>query len=211
MRYEKMIYKDNDSRSKYVVDRYAEKIKGKVLDIGCYDRGLEKALPEGVEYLGIDFVGEPDIKVNLDEKPELPFEDGEFDAVVCTEVLEHLDKLYKVWDEIVRVANKTIVISLPNCWRTLRRPIEKGEGNVLYYGLPADEAPDRHRWFFNCADIEGFFVERAKRQGLKVLDVYAVGNRRGALKESVRKLLSGSHDRYVNRYANSVWVIMEKE
>ncbi|MFC2138999.1 class I SAM-dependent methyltransferase [Bacteroidota bacterium] len=52
---------------------------------------------------------------------ELPFKDNEFDLVICSEVLEHLEEPEKAIQEINRVANKYILLSVPNepIWRIL--------------------------------------------------------------------------------------------
>ena len=45
---------------------------------------------------------------------ELPYKDGSFDLVVCTEVLEHLEDPQKALSEIIRVSKKNIILSVPN-------------------------------------------------------------------------------------------------
>jgi len=47
------------------------------------------------------------------EGDRLPFKDGEFDVVLCSEALEHMLDLPKSISEIVRVAKKTIIITVP--------------------------------------------------------------------------------------------------
>lgn len=44
---------------------------------------------------------------------ELPFDDNEFDLVVCCEVLEHLEKPELALKEIARVSGRAVIISTP--------------------------------------------------------------------------------------------------
>jgi len=94
--------------------------RGALLDIGCWRGTLEKLLPE-CEYTGLDIERAGDTPRNLilqdlDSKPHLPFEDGTFDIIVCTEILEHLRWPEKVAMEMRRVLKKdgVMIISLPN-------------------------------------------------------------------------------------------------
>ncbi len=52
---------------------------------------------------------------------ELPFEDNEFDLVVCCEVLEHLEEPSRGLSEVARVAGKGVLVSTPRepLWRVL--------------------------------------------------------------------------------------------
>ena len=77
----------------------------KVLDIGCGFRPWLALFPEGtVEYTGVDSdrdASEADVAGRAEE---LPFGDSCFDAVICSEVLEHVWDLEKALSEIRRVA-----------------------------------------------------------------------------------------------------------
>jgi ubiquinone/menaquinone biosynthesis C-methylase UbiE len=93
---------------------YLEKIGHpvKILDIGCGTGKVSEKLKRfGVVY-GIDISSrsiEEARKYNRCDKcqvsiaEELPFEDGMFDVVVCTEVMEHLLDSSKALSEINRV------------------------------------------------------------------------------------------------------------
>lgn len=45
---------------------------------------------------------------------QLPYKDREFDAVLCSETLEHVYDLPKALEELLRVAKKTVIITVPN-------------------------------------------------------------------------------------------------
>lgn len=44
---------------------------------------------------------------------DLPFSDGEFDVVTCSETLEHVTEPQKAIDELLRVAKKAVIITVP--------------------------------------------------------------------------------------------------
>ena len=56
--------------------------------------------------------------VGLESKPgnihDLPFEDDEFDVVTCSETLEHVTDFRHATEELLRVAKKAVVITVPN-------------------------------------------------------------------------------------------------
>lgn len=97
-----------------------------VLDAGCgegftlnrlYEEGIGKKLE------GIDFSEEA---IKLGKKQfsfltlkqgdiyDLPYKKDSFDAVLCTEVLEHLDDPQKAVKEVLRVSGKYAIFSVPN-------------------------------------------------------------------------------------------------
>ncbi|OGR44981.1 MAG: hypothetical protein A2X35_06185 [Elusimicrobia bacterium GWA2_61_42] len=100
----------------------------KVLDVGCgYGELLgaaAKVFP-GAEFYGVDFSPDRVIAASLSnvktlkvdiEAERLPFPDNFFDAVFCTEVLEHLRAPAGCLGEIRRVVKKSgkVVFSVPN-------------------------------------------------------------------------------------------------
>lgn len=110
----------NTSRVQYLVDFITKHTKPgeKVLDVGCGDMYLAERLPE-FDWTGIDI--NPDmsnkkaVTHNIEEYP-YPFSDGQFDTVVCSEVLEHVFNPLNVNKEIKRILkpNGIYVLSTPN-------------------------------------------------------------------------------------------------
>jgi 2-polyprenyl-3-methyl-5-hydroxy-6-metoxy-1,4-benzoquinol methylase len=97
-----------------------------ILDVGCgegftlnrlKENGIGKRL-EGIEYLqaAIDLGRKtyPDVLIKKGTIYNLPYKTDSFDLVLCTEVLEHLEKPQDALKELVRVSKKYLVISVPN-------------------------------------------------------------------------------------------------
>jgi SAM-dependent methyltransferase len=95
--------------------------KGNVLDIGCGQSPYKFLLnKKDTKYFGIDIVeanefgyNNPDITA-FDGK-NIPFEDSKFDAVICTEVLEHVQDFQYLINEIYRTARNgaDIIVTIP--------------------------------------------------------------------------------------------------
>ena len=58
----------------------------------------------GVRHCGIDIVGAPDVRFDLDSGLPLPVGDRSYRCVMCIEVLEHLDHLHAMFGELVAQA-----------------------------------------------------------------------------------------------------------
>lgn len=82
--------------------------RGRVLDIGCADRWIEPHLPNGCDYIGLDYPAtgglmygaRPDI---FADASRLPLHDSSIDTVILLEVLEHLRHPAQALSEIARV------------------------------------------------------------------------------------------------------------
>lgn len=175
-------YNSREERSKWLVERFNAEVSDSksVLDIGCYNKDLKKYIPENIEYKGIDIDGKPDIYLNLDKIEQLPFNDNEFDMVVCADVLEHIENIHLIFDEICRVSSKYILITLPNSYAMIlsflrgkkyTENIEKlkqfGKHNK-FYGLPLEIPNDRHRWFFSFEEAIDFINYRIKKTAFNI-------------------------------------------
>lgn len=95
--------------------------KGNVLDIGCGQSPYRFLLnKEETKYHGIDIADADKFDYHNSEivpfnGEDIPFEDERFDAVICTEVLEHVQNYQKLVDEIYRVmkSGATGIVTIP--------------------------------------------------------------------------------------------------
>jgi SAM-dependent methyltransferase len=202
-------FKQRSDRSRYIADRFSRYVKGKVLDVGC-DEAVLKELVHDIEYTGVDIGGTPDIRINLEEVDQLPFDDKQFDCVVCSDVLEHLENLHHIFSELVRVSNKYVIISLPNNWANARRPIEKGRGSMAHYGLPIEPPKDRHKWFFGMTEAIDFIDSRTGRDAVSIVTKIVNEKPRVGLIRLIRKIMYPNPERYMNRYAHTVWAVIKR-
>jgi hypothetical protein len=197
-------------RVRFLATTFAPVIAGKVLDVGCDRRTLKQLRPD-LDYLGIDLNGDPDVRIDLEAADRLPFEDRAFDAVLCSDVLEHLDSLHRTFAELVRVSRRYILISLPNCWTAARRPVGRGKGKIGHYGLPPTRPADRHKWFFGLSEARDFAVAVARQHQLRIAEVRVSEKPRPAVLRFVRRLWQPSRERYLNLYAHTLWVLFERQ
>lgn len=103
------------------VKRCLPHFKGNVLDIGCGQSPYRFLLnPNETKYSGIDIeeagsfgYNNPDV-ISFDGK-NIPFENEKFDAVICTEVLEHVEEYQYLVNEIHRTTKKNadIIVTIP--------------------------------------------------------------------------------------------------
>ena len=79
-----------------------------------------------------------------------------------------------LFDELCRVSNKYVIISLPNNWASFIKSFFRGH-NVTHkagYGLkPKAEIPGfRHKWFFNIEEAQNFLKIRSTINNCNILD-----------------------------------------
>ena len=151
-------YNDRKGRAKFIKNQFKKQLEeaSSILDIGCDNNELKQTW--GNKVTGIDIDGSPDFKVNLEKEKLSRFKNDSFETLVCTDVLEHIDNFYAVLDDMVRVSNKRIIISLPNCSHIFRIiPVVFGKSSGKFYGLPHTPPTDRHKWFFNWRALHSFF------------------------------------------------------
>ncbi len=95
--------------------------KGNVLDVGCGQSPYKFLLNAAeTKYFGVDIVDAEKFDYNnTDITPfngeDIPFENEKFDAVICTEVLEHVQHYQKLIDEMHRVMKPgaTGIVTIP--------------------------------------------------------------------------------------------------
>ncbi len=95
---------------------------GRVLDVGCGGRIYEPFINAG-EYIGIDVEesGHDRAGKIVDrffDGTSIPFDDDQFDLVLCTEVLEHAVDAEKLFAEMKRVLkpNAVLFLTVPFIW-----------------------------------------------------------------------------------------------
>jgi SAM-dependent methyltransferase len=101
-------------------------LTGKLLDLGCGNRPYQSLLNNITSYVPYDadvHGGEPAV-VGLADR--LPFPAGTFDSVLCTQVLEHVERPWQVIAEIARVLgpNGKLLLSAPQAWRLHEEPFD---------------------------------------------------------------------------------------
>ena len=84
---------------------------GNLLDVGCGQSPYRFLLKPEVNYFGIDIADAEKFDyrnpaITPFNGEDIPFEDEKFDAFICTEVLEHVEKYQKLTDEMYRVLKK---------------------------------------------------------------------------------------------------------
>ncbi len=161
--------KGREDRYAFLQKRFKEVFQDSrsILDVGCDDNYLKSVY--GDKVFGIDIGGTPDKRVDLEKEALKSFEDNSYDLIICTEVLEHVDNLHEVFDELIRVSARYVLISLPNCSSTGRimKVLRTGR-NWKFYGLPFVRPVDRHKWFFSYKEIIDFFMHHAQKNNLDV-------------------------------------------
>lgn len=130
-----------------------------VLEIGCEAGRLIASLPNVRRIVGADISSaalddaerrlttrlEPIELHHLDAQNPLPFTRGEFDVIICSEMLEHVRQPRSVLENIRAIANRdtrivvTVPIEMPKVWskRILHR---LGLLNVLFRGIEAGQS-----------------------------------------------------------------------
>jgi hypothetical protein len=145
-----------------------KQLGGKILDVGSRHNTIREVLKKDATLVDKN---NPNLPAFDLEKEALPFSDKQFDTVVCMDTLEHVDRAHGVIADLCRASKEYVIISLPNCWRGMMKPIVHGGGGLGSYGFPPEAPFDRHRWFFSTEDIEQFLIYNAAKNGFAVEDI----------------------------------------
>ncbi len=120
----------------------------RVLDYGCGNAQYRSLIPGGAEYVGADLPGNPEASVDLTPEGALPVPDASFDALLSTQVLEH------VTDPRLYLAESARVL------RPGARMLLSTHGLMVFHPDPDD------LWRWTCTGLQrivteaGFEVER---------------------------------------------------
>jgi SAM-dependent methyltransferase len=111
------------------ISKFATKIEGNILDLGCGSKPYESIFIKSKSYVGIDILSgshnhkDSQYDILYDGKT-IPFLDHSFDAVVSFEVFEHIYDLSSILKEISRVTKPGgfLLISIPFAWNEHETP-----------------------------------------------------------------------------------------
>ena len=121
-----------------------------MLDVGCGPKPYYPFFAERAsEYVGVDVVRNPAAEL-VGPVEELPVEDGAFDLVLCTQVLEHCDDPARAVAELRRV-------TAPG-----GRVLASTHGVQVYHPSPQDY------WRWTHAGLERLFTENADWESVEV-------------------------------------------
>jgi hypothetical protein len=150
-----------------------------LLDVGCRTKDLKPLLRGCRRYQGLDMDDEPEvIGCNLEEG--IPMPDDSFDIAVALDVVEHLENAHFIVKDMMRVARKGIVVSLPNMYYwSFRWNFLRGRGISGKYTFPPMPPVDRHRWILSYDESVEFMRGLA---GKSNIEVHMVMPQRGRLK-----------------------------
>lgn len=163
-----------------------------VLDVGS--RGCEalSVVPSGVEYCAndlfqnsagsIDYVGDI-LAVNFDRT---------FSCVMALDIIEHVDDPYCLMDKLAVLADKYLLLSLPNIYDVSHKydfifRSTLGEK----YKFRTENSLDRHRWIMNYDEIHEFFQSYSKKysMNLETKDILIGENARNPIIRTFSKTL----------------------
>lgn len=212
-------YADRNERNSFAAGIIVDYLKDvtSILNIGGGGkRHLKKNIGDrSISVFEIDLGGDIDMKLNLDEIESLPFADGEFNLACAFDVLEHIEQFHLINDELLRVSNKHILISLPNSAceifstvlfnKRIYNDVENGYYSK-YYGLPLQKPSDRHRWWIYFEDIVRFYQEFSIKNNLDIEFFISKEN----FKKRAFKFLFGDRI-YYNFFIPYVWVHLSRK
>lgn len=207
-------YSNRKEKAKFSSIIFKNFLKESILDVGCSKKYLKEYILPEVKYIGIDILGNPDFKINLEKDKLNIFDNNSFKTVFCSGVLEHLDNLHEVFDDICRVSKKYIIISLPNNWLNFKFRLIKGKGKTKFYGLPLEKPLDRHKWFFNYNDILNFIRKRSKRNNFRIKFYFSIMFNHFKLRNQLFNIFFKFYYKnkfgFNNTYISNVWFLLEK-
>jgi len=144
----------------------------RILDIGCGSSRIVQSLPQSV---GLDmqirklrWLRAPGRQLVQASLMELPFPEGAFDAVICSEVIEHIPRDSIDLGDMVRVLapGGTLVLGTPDYGRWIWRALEGLYKRIFPQGYATE-----HINPYTRRELR----QEIERLGLTVLDVQYVG------------------------------------
>ncbi len=152
----------------------ATPIEGRVLDIGCNGATLTEIIAQKTgarEIVGVDIAHEsvaysknkrPEFQLAVAHSEELPFRDGVFDMIFCSEVLEHVDHPERLLSEVRRCLKE-------DGYSIVEVPTETLFFKAIWF-LWTRIGPGRAWHHAHVVDFRGDLLDRlVKEAGFKVL------------------------------------------
>lgn len=117
--------------------------RGRVLDVGAGEAPWRELLPSGAEYVGVDVDMSGDFGmrhrsgITYYDGKKLPYDDGSFDHVLCTEVLEHVPDPVAFLFDLNRVLRQggSLILTVP--WSARLHHLPYDYGRFTRFGLAA--------------------------------------------------------------------------
>jgi hypothetical protein len=137
-----------------------------VLDIGCRDGSLADELPSAT-YSGADLCADGRGRVKYVGDVTQMEITGVFDAVVALDILEHLPHPSAMFDRLVGMASRYLLVSFPNTYDLKSRARFFFQGRMGgKYKFLEEEPRDRHHWLISRAEAIDFFHAKAAKHHL---------------------------------------------
>lgn len=129
-----------------------------VLDVGCRGCEASRALPPDIRYYGNDLFQNAEGSVDF-VGDALCYEFGRtFQCVVALDIVEHVDDPYSLMDKLIGLADKYLIVSLPNIYDVLhKRDFLIGNTLGSKYEFGVENRMDRHRWLMSYDEIVEFY------------------------------------------------------
>jgi SAM-dependent methyltransferase len=148
-----------------------------LLDVGCRTMDLKPMLDTCSQYFGADIIPGDDI-FEADLEKGLPFDDNSFDIITALDVLEHLNNPHQLMSELLRVARKGVIISLPNMFYIqFRWNFLIGTGVSDKYRFSPYPLIDRHKWLLSYDEAVNFIKMNSKSFSVDYKNITPVRNR----------------------------------
>ncbi len=141
-----------------------------LLDVGCRDCVLKRYLSPNIDYHGMDLFQNADNSVEhvADFSNGVQFEDRSFSVVVALDLVEHLDDFHTGMKELFRLADKTLILMLPNMAHAFFRWEFLKSGRLTdKYDLSYGMGQDRHRWLTTIPQIDNYVSAFANANGAR--------------------------------------------
>lgn len=104
------------------IDKYSNKCRGKLVDIGCGNKPYLRYFSLIDEYIGVDIDNnEADIVANAES---LPIKSNSIDIVLCNQLIEHVSEPIKIIVEINRILKEEgiLILTAPQMGRLHGEP-----------------------------------------------------------------------------------------